>query len=122
MGAPPPGPGQPYGPPPYQGPVYYPPVNVEGLLKKRMILGMNGIGLLLIFVGFLFALSGLGGAYTFAKFLIGTGGLVGAFGSVAGALGSKRTTDMQNLGLFIWAGLLLAFSAWLLIGFAAITF
>jgi len=30
-----------------------------------------------------------------------------AFFSVGGALGSKRTTDMQNIGLLVWAGLVL---------------
>jgi hypothetical protein len=43
-------------------------------------------------------------------FLAFSGGLLGALASLAGGLGSKRTSDMQNLGLLVWAGLLLAFS------------
>jgi hypothetical protein len=37
-----------------------------------------------------------------------SGGAFAAFFSVGGALGSKRTTDMQNIGLLVWAGLVLA--------------
>src|SRR5881409_1531451 len=93
-------------PPQYPGAPYYP-MATENLLKKRYVLGLNAVALLAI-------LSGDLNARGFARFLTISGGLVGAFGSVAGALGSKKTSDMQNLGLLVWAGLLLSFTVALL--------
>ncbi len=111
VSAPPPS-GQPY-PPPYQGPVYYPPMNLEGFLTKRNLWVLNAVGLLGIFIGFLIYLSGTRDTNfrAFAAFMAFAGGLLGIVSSLAGALGSKRTTDMQNLGLLIWAGFLLSFVA-----------
>src|SRR3989454_8690826 len=97
-------------PPQYPGAPYYP-MATENLLKKRYVLGLNAVALLALWLGALLViLSGDLNARGFARFLTISGGLVGAFGSVAGALGSKRTSDMQNLGLLVWAGLLLSFT------------
>jgi len=111
MSSPPQGSGQPY-PPPYGGPVYYPPMNVEGMLTKMRLWVANAVALALIYLGLLIFLTGTRDANVlgFARFLAVSGGMFGALASVSGALGSKKTTDLQNLGLFIWAGLLLSFT------------
>src|SRR2546428_1497257 len=97
-------------PPQYPGAPYYP-MATENLLKKRYVLGLNAVALLALWLaGIIVILSGDLNARGFARFLAISGGLVGAFGSVAGSLGSKRTSDMQNLGLLVWAGLLLSFT------------
>ena len=97
-------------PPQYPGAPYYP-MATENLLKKRYVLGLSAVALLALWLaGIIVILSGDLNARGFARFLTISGGLVGAFGSVAGALGSKRTSDMQNLGLLVWAGLLLSFT------------
>ena len=118
MSAPPPS-GQQYPPPGYPpGPVYYPPMNIENMLTKRMIWAVNAGGLALLYMGFLVWLTGTrdAGALGFSRWLVFTGGFLGAVASVTGALGSKKTTDMQNVGLLIWAGLLLSFTLALLAG------
>lgn len=110
MSAPPSGSGQPYGPP-YAGPVYYPPMNLENLLTKRIIWAANALGILLVYFAVLLQLaSGDVNVVGFANFLAVTGGLIAALASVTGALGSKRTTDLQNLGLLLWAALFLTVS------------
>ena len=97
-------------PPQYPGAPYYP-MATENLLKKRYVLGLNAVALLALWLaGIIVILSSDLNARGFARFLTISGGLVGAFGSVAGALGSKRTSDMQNLGLLVWGGLVLAFT------------
>ena len=97
-------------PPQYPGAPFYP-MAPENLLKKRYVLALNAVALLAIWLATMIViLSSDLNARGFARFLTISGGLVGAFGSIAGALGSKRTTDMQNLGLFVWAGLLLSFT------------
>ena len=97
-------------PPSYPGQTYYQPA-MENLLTRRNVFALNALGLLAIWIAVLVRLaSGDLNARGFAHFLAISGGMLGAFGSVAGALGSKRTTDMQNLGLQVWAGLLLIFS------------
>ena len=101
-------------PPQYPGAPYYQ-MGTENLLKKRYVLAVNAVALLALWLaGLIVILSGDLNARGFARFLTISGGLVGAFGSVAGALGSKRTSDMQNLGLLVWAGLLLSFTIGLL--------
>lgn len=104
----------PYQPPPYAGTPYYgAPMGLEGLLTKRMIWVLNVVGILGIFVGFLVDLSRPTDytAIAFARVVAFGGGLVAVVASLAGALASRRTTDSQNLGLLIWAGLLLLFTA-----------
>src|SRR5881409_1099790 len=94
-------------PPQYPGAPYYP-MATENLLKKRYVLGLNAVALLALWLGALLViLSGDLNARGFARFLTISGGLVGA-------LGSKKTSDMQNLGLLVWAGLLLSFTVALL--------
>ncbi|HKZ99914.1 MAG TPA: hypothetical protein VJ326_10075 [Thermoplasmata archaeon] len=100
--------------PPYppQGPMYYMPVNPEGLMMKRNIWIANGLALVAIWIAvFIRTWSGDAAIRGFAQFLVVSAALVGSSMSLAGALGSKRTTDMQNLGLFLWAGLLLLASS-----------
>ncbi|HKZ89561.1 MAG TPA: hypothetical protein VJ300_04800 [Thermoplasmata archaeon] len=106
----PPGSGPPY-PPPYGGPMYMPFAYEQYLTKMRIWLA-NAAGLALIFLGYLFELSGSqdSNVLGFARFLVIVGGIGAATLSLGGALGSKRTTDMQNLGLLVWAGLLLWFT------------
>ncbi len=95
-------------PQPYPG-MYYPgPMMApEHYLSRRNVWAANAIGFLMIWIGFLIRLSGVDAtARSFAAFIIFTGGLLGVAASTAGGLGSKKTSDMQNLGLLIWAGLL----------------
>ena len=93
-------------PPPYPGQYY--PMSMEGMLTRRNVFALNAIGLLAIWIGALIAIwSGDINARGLARFLVISGGVLGTLASTAGALGSKRTSDMQNLGLLIWAGLLL---------------
>ena len=101
-------------PPQYPGAPYYP-MATENLLQKRYVLALNAVALLALWLAAMIAILSTDlNARGFARFLTISGGLVGAFGSVAGALGSKRTSDMQNLGLLVWAGLLLSFTIGLL--------
>lgn len=96
-------------PPPYapQYPAYYPPMTAEGILTKRNVWSANAIGLVAIYVALLISFaSGDAIAEGFARFLAASGALLGSALSLAAALGSKRTTDMQNLGLFLWSGFL----------------
>ena len=94
-------------PPPYGGTTFYPPP-IEGMLTRRNVFALNALGLAGIYLAVLIrlltgdpAIRGLG------HFLVISGAMLAAVASLAGALGSKRTTDMQNLGLLIWAGGLL---------------
>lgn len=97
-------------PPSYPGGMYYP-ATIEGVLTRRTVFALNALALLMIYIAVLVRLaSGDLNARGFAHVLVTTGGILGAFGSLMGALGSKRTSDMQNLGLFVWAGLLLLVS------------
>jgi len=90
----------------------YAPMSWEQYLTKMWIWRVNAGGLALIFLGFLFELSGSPDAFviSFARFLVFVGGVAAAAVSLGGALGSKRTTDMQNLGLMVWSGFLLLFT------------
>src|SRR2546430_17291379 len=101
-------------PPQYPRAPYYP-MATENLLKKRYVLGLNAVALLALWLGALLViLRGALNAPGFARFLTLSGGLVGAFGSVAGALGSRQTSDMQNPGRLVCACLLLSFTVALL--------
>jgi hypothetical protein len=76
-------------------------------LTKRIIATFISIGVLLLWVGLLLmtmddrTLARVGG------FLGFTGTLFAFLVALAGALGSKRTTDYQNLGLLIVAAALI---------------
>lgn len=101
--------GQPM-PPPYPGQAYYP-QPLEGMLTRRNVFGVNAIALVAIWFGVIFTLASKDvNVLGLARFLAISGGTLGAVASLAGALGSKRTTDMQNLGLLVWAGFLLTFA------------
>jgi hypothetical protein len=95
--------------------MYYMPMSPEGLLQKRTLWIANVIGLLALwFAVVIRTVSGDASIRGFAQFLVATGAFLGAGASLAGALGSKRTTDMQNLGLLLWAGTLLVASSFYL--------
>ncbi len=92
---------------PYPG-AYGPARQVESYLSKRMVFALNAVGLFGWWLGgVLAAFSRDANVLNLARFLVVSGGAMAAFFSVGGALGSKRTTDMQNIGLLVWAGLVL---------------
>src|SRR5207249_11697412 len=110
----------PPGPPTYGGPMYYP-QPIEGMLTRRNVFALNALGLIGIYLGILFRLATSDlNVRGLAHFLVISGGMLGALASLAGGLGSKRTSDLQNIGLLVWAGLLLTFTftafVWILTG------
>lgn len=94
-------------PQPYPG-TYYQPMTPEHMLSHRNVWLVNAIGLVVIWIGMLIQLANTADATNLhiAQFFVVSGALLGALASTAGALGSKKTTDIQNLGLFVWAGAL----------------
>ncbi len=102
-------------PQPYPG-MYYQPMAPEHLLSHRNVFFANAFGLALIwFAMILRMVSNDVNLAKFDVFLVFTGGLLAAAASLGAALGSKKTSDMQNVGLFIWAGLVLTFAAYAVI-------
>ncbi len=101
-------------PQPYPG-MYYQPMTPEHMLSHRNVWLVNAIGLVVIWIGMLVHLASPADATSLhiAQFFVVSGALLGALASTAGALGSKKTTDLQNVGLLVWAG-----SLALLAGFA----
>ena len=98
-------------PQPYPG-MYYQPMTPEHLLSRRNVWFVNVLGLGMVWLALILRLVSLDpNLLKFDIFLVITGVVLAALINVAAALGSKRTTDMQNLGLFIWSGLLIAFGA-----------
>jgi hypothetical protein len=96
-------------PQPYPG-MYYARMPLDNFLTRRNVFVLNAFGLLFMWIGFLIGLYANptdSGMHSFARLLIITFGFLGVIGSVAGALGSKKTSDSQSLGLLVWAGLLL---------------
>ena len=95
-------------PQPYPG-MYYQPMAPEHLLSRRNVWTVNAIALIVIWLGMLLRLIAPLDANVLAaaRFFVVTGALMGALGSTAGALGSKKTSDLQNIGLFVWAGFLI---------------
>src|SRR2546427_1767350 len=94
-------------PQPYPG-AYGPARPVESYLAKRMVFALNAVGVFGWWLGgVLAAFSRDANVLNLARFLVVSGGAMAAFFSLGGALGSKRTTDMQNIGLLVWAGLVL---------------
>lgn len=82
-------------------------MNIEGLLRRLILLVLFFMGGLLMFIGKIIAL--------YATLNVREGALLVTFGaftiaaaSLVWAIASKRTTDYQNLGLLIMAGILLA--------------
>jgi len=104
-------------PQPYPG-MYYQPMTPEHLLTKRNVWAFNAIGLLVIWIGFLIRLASSDlNAIAASRFLVFTGGIFVALVSTAGGLGSKKTSDMQNLGLLLFAGFVLLMVSQALLGF-----
>jgi len=102
--------------------MYAMPMAPEAFLTKRNVWLLNAIGFVGIYLGFLLLLASRdSNIVAFARFLTFSGGLLGVAASTAGALGSPRTTDMQNLGLLIWAGLLFVVTTWIT-GFGSLAF
>src|SRR5574337_48801 len=98
MAAPPQGPGQMMPPQPYPG-MYYQPMSPENMLSRRNIWFMNVLGLGLIWLAFILRIvSSDINVIKLDVFLVVTGAVLAALSNLAAALGSKRTTDMQNLG------------------------
>ena len=98
-------------PQPYPG-MYYQPMAPEHFLSRRNVWTLNAIALVAIWVAFIFRLVTPDvNVLAFSRFLVFTGGFLGVLASTAAALGSKKTTDLQNLGLLVWAGFLVAFVA-----------
>ena len=90
--------------------MYYP-RPLEGYLTRRNVFVLNAIGLLGIWLATLARLgAGDTSSRNIERFLVISGGMLAAFASVMAGLGSKRTTDIQNLGLLLWAGLVLLFT------------
>ena len=109
-------------PQPYPG-MYYQPMNLEGQLTRRNVFFANALGLLMIWLAFLLKIvSNDPNLLKFDVFLIITGAILAAAVNIASALGSRRTTDMQNLGLFVWSGFLVAFAASLLTSLGLLAF
>ena len=109
-------------PQPYPG-MYYQPMSLEGQLTRRNVFFANALGLAMIWLAFILRLvSNDPNLIKFDVFLIITGALLGALANVAAALASRRTSDMQNLGLFIWSGFLVVFAAWVLVSFGTLAF
>jgi hypothetical protein len=103
-------------PQPYPG-MYYQPMTPEHMLSRRNVWFVNVLGLVMIWLALILRLVSLDpNLLKFDIFLIVTGVVLAALVNVAAALGSKKTTDMQNLGLFIWSGFLIAFAASVLVG------
>ncbi len=102
-------------PPQYPG-MYYQPMTMapENMLTRRNVWTVNALGLVMIWLGMLFRLLSPADTTVLAaaRFFVISGGLVAALASTAAALGSKKTTDMQNLGLLVWAGFLVTLVAY----------
>ena len=104
-------------PQPYPG-VYYQPMAMtpEHWLTRRNVWTINALGLVMIWLGMLFHLINTADTTLRAAawFFVVTGALIAALASTAGAVGSKKTTDMQNFGLLVWAGFLVLFAGYAL--------
>ncbi|MFQ6013603.1 MAG: hypothetical protein ACE5LS_08185 [Thermoplasmata archaeon] len=76
-------------------------------IRKRAIALFVAIGVFLLWLGLILVKAG-GGSLRDPGVILGvTGSLFAFVVALAGALGSKRTTDHQNLGLLIVAAALL---------------
>lgn len=92
--------------------MYYQPMSPENMLSRRNVWFVNVLGLGMIWLAFILRLVSLDpNLLKFDIFLVITGAVLAALANTAAALGSKKTTDMQNVGLFIWSGFLIAFAA-----------
>ncbi len=105
-------------PQPYPG-MYYQPMTPDHLLSHRNVWLVNVIGLGMIWIGFIFHMVNHTDFTVLSAsiFLVVTGGFLAAIASLAAALGSKKTTDMQNVALALWAGLVMVAVAFISSGF-----
>src|SRR5205823_8530400 len=100
----------PPGPPTYGGPMYYP-QPIEGMLTRRNVFALNALGLIGIYLGILFRLATSDlTARGLAHFLVISGGMLGALASLAGGLGSRRPSDLPDIGLLVVRGVPLCVS------------
>jgi uncharacterized membrane protein YhaH (DUF805 family) len=84
------------------------PLDIAGMMRKTFLIIILAIGALFLFIGRLLAVFATdSGGHNAAMVMSTLGGFAIAFPAATWALGSKRTTDMQNLGLLILAGLML---------------
>ncbi len=76
-------------------------------IRKRAIVLFIAIGVFLLWLGLILITVGTGDLRDTGRILGVTGSLFAFVVALAGALGSKRTTDYQNLGLLVVAAALL---------------
>jgi len=103
-------------PPMYQQPYVQPsaPMDIAGMMRKTFLIVIIAIGALFLFIGRLLGIyaSNVDG-FRIAFIMATLGGFTIAVPSMMWALGSKRTTDMQNLGLLLLAALVfVAMASW----------
>jgi hypothetical protein len=88
--------------------------DVGEVLGKRVLALFISIGVLILWIGLILAALGDRTVGGFGRILGFTGALFAFVVALAGALGSKRTSDFQNLGLLIIAAALIVASVQLL--------
>src|SRR2546427_2777704 len=94
-------------PQPYPG-AYGPARPVESYLSKRMVFALNAVGVFgWRLGGVLAAFSRDANVLNLARFLVVSGGARAGGFTLCVCFGSEQTTDMQNIGLLVWAGLVL---------------
>jgi len=93
-------------PPMYQQPYAQQstPMDFSAIMRKTFLIIAIGIGALFLFIARLMV--GFVTDYRIINVISTLGGFMIAVPAVVWALGSKRTTDNQNLGLLILAGLI----------------
>ncbi len=79
-------------------------------LRKRAIAMFVLIGVFLLWLGLLLLAVGAREVASIGRILGLTGALFAAVVALVGALGSKRTTDYQNLGLLVLSAALIVVS------------
>lgn len=88
-------------------PSYYPPhPPAEGLLTKKGIWVLLVVGTFFMWVGWVISIYGNAAdrdVMRFAQLVFVSGGLWNVLSAVAGALGSRKTSDWQNVGLLVLA-------------------
>ena len=103
--------------PPAYGQQYTPqsaPMDIAAMLRKTFLIIIIGIGALFLFIGRLLGIYATNiDGFRIAYIMSTLGGFAIALPAIMWALGSKRTTDMQNLGLLLVAGLVfVAMATW----------
>ena len=98
----------------YAQPQYGPPkqpTDFGQMLRKIFLILIMLVGALLLFVGRILQIfqTGLNGFEDPALLLLTIGALMIAVPAIVWALGSKRTSDMQNVGLLVLAAFMIAY-------------